>query len=77
MIENQHMGTHLSVPSVSYPMNANMTGLKWFSKYFAKVASTLEGLISLNWETSSIQGDNVHYLNGSVLFISCPLHQVL
>ena len=26
------MGTHLRVLSKSYPMNANMTGFKWFSK---------------------------------------------
>ena len=29
------MGTHLNVLSKSYPMNTNMTGLRWFSKSFA------------------------------------------
>ena len=29
------MGTHLRVLSESYPMNANITGLKCFSKLFA------------------------------------------
>ena len=44
------MGTHLRVLSESYPMNTNMTGLRWFSKIFAaivpwtKVASASEGL---------------------------------
>ena len=34
------MGTHLRVLNESYPMNANMTGFKWFSK----IATALEGL---------------------------------
>ena len=29
------MGTHLRVFRKSFPMNINMTGFKWFSKYFA------------------------------------------
>ena len=45
-----HMGTHLRVLMESYPMNTNMTGLKWFTKnlcvivLWTKVASALEGL---------------------------------
>ena len=27
-----HMGTHLRVLSESYPMNTNVTGIRWFSK---------------------------------------------
>ena len=47
------MGTHLRVLSESSPMNTNMTGLTWFSKFFifvlwTKVASALEGLSSMN-----------------------------
>ena len=43
------MGTHVRVLSESYPVNANMTGLIWFSKkrvllLWMKVASALEGL---------------------------------
>ena len=46
------MGTHLRVLSESFPMNTNMTGLRWFSKkkifvLWTKVATALEGLISL------------------------------
>ena len=29
------MGTHLTVLSESYPMNTNMTGLRWFSYFLA------------------------------------------
>ena len=32
-----HMGTHMKVLSVSYPMNTNMTGFRWFSKIFASL----------------------------------------
>ena len=32
------MGTHLRVPSESYPMNTNMTGLRGNSKIFASYA---------------------------------------
>ena len=43
------MGTHQRVLSESYPMNTNMTGLRWFSNLlcpydWTKVVSTLEGL---------------------------------
>ena len=45
-----HMGTHLRVLCESYPMNANMTGFRWFSKnlcilvLWTEVALALEGL---------------------------------
>ena len=29
------MGTHLKVPSESFPMSTNMTGFRWISKFFA------------------------------------------
>ena len=32
-----HMGTHLRVLSESYPMNTNMTWLRWVSKIFASL----------------------------------------
>ena len=32
-----HMGTHLRVLSISYPMDTNMTGFRWFSKNFASL----------------------------------------
>ena len=45
------MGTHLRVLIESFPMNTNMTGLRWFSITFVslqvlwmRVASALEGL---------------------------------
>ena len=44
------MGTHMRV--LSYPMNTNMTGFRWFPKklcillLWTKVASALQGLIS-------------------------------
>ena len=33
------MGTHLRELTESYPMNANMTGLRWFSKNLHHCAS--------------------------------------
>ena len=45
-----HMGMHLGVLSESFPMNTNMTGLRWFWRnpcgllLWTKVASALEGL---------------------------------
>ena len=44
------MGSHLRVLSESYPMNTNMTGLRWFvgrcvHVLWAKIASALEGLM--------------------------------
>ena len=42
------MGTHLRVFNMSYPMNTNKRGFRWFSKIFMSlcfgVVSTLEGL---------------------------------
>ena len=44
------MGTHLRVLSKNYPMNTNMTGFRWFSKFFcvlvlwSKVASAFGGV---------------------------------
>ena len=32
-----YMDTHQSVLNESYPMNTNMTGFKWFSKFFASL----------------------------------------
>ena len=32
-----HMGTPLRVLSKSFPMNTNMTGFRWFSKFFASL----------------------------------------
>ena len=32
-----HLGTHLKVLSSTYPLNTNMTGLRWFSEIFASV----------------------------------------
>ena len=37
-----HTGTHLRVLSKSYPMNANMTGFRWFSKKIIGEEQTLE-----------------------------------
>ena len=31
------MGTHLKVLGESFPMNTNMTGFRWSSKYFASL----------------------------------------
>ena len=48
-IKHWHVGTHER--ALSYHMNTNMTGFRWFSKIFVslcfgefKVASALEGL---------------------------------
>ena len=37
-----HMGNHLIVPSISYPMNTNMTGFRWFSIIFASLCFGLK-----------------------------------
>ena len=49
------MGTYLRVLSESYPMNNNMTGIRWFSKkkdcvllLWVNVASSLQGLNDFN-----------------------------
>ena len=47
------MGSHLIVLGMSYPMNTNMTGFRWFSNrcirvLWTKVASALEGTTSIN-----------------------------
>ena len=49
MSETLAHGNHLRVPSESYPMNTNLTGLGWFLFVFVlwtkfKVASALKGL---------------------------------
>ena len=51
LLKPWHMGTHLKVLSESYPMNSNITGLRWFSVIFVSlhvlwtnVASALKGL---------------------------------
>ena len=52
-----HMGTYLRVLSESFPMNINMTGLKWFSNIFflvlwTKIDLALEGLntfLTVHW----------------------------
>ena len=50
MIKTLAFGSHLRVLGKNYPMNANMTGFRWFSKnprvlvLWMRVASALEGL---------------------------------
>ena len=41
------MGTHLRILSDSYLMNANMTGIGWFSKIFASNVSLDESSLSI------------------------------
>ena len=41
------MGTHPRVPSESYPLNTNMTGLQWFSKIFASFCGLDESSLSI------------------------------
>ena len=48
------MGTHIRVPSETYPINTNMTGIRKFSNIFvfwSRVASALEDLtlLTLEW----------------------------
>ena len=38
------MGAHLLVLSESYPMNNNMTGLKWFSNYICALYESSLGI---------------------------------
>ena len=35
LLKPWQMGTHLRVLGESFPMNTNMTGLRWFSEIFA------------------------------------------
>ena len=64
-----HIGTHLRVLSVSYPMNTNMTGFGCFQNWcvlvlWMKVASALEGL---SFKYHEIQPLNFH-------MEQCPLY---
>ena len=55
--ESWHMGTHMRVLSESFPINTNMTGFRWFSKFFASLY--LGQKKPQHWTGYGVHGSNI------------------
>ena len=74
-----YMGTHLKVCDESYPINTNMAGFRWFTKYFMSLcfgwewAMYWKGCITLYWH---VENGIKKFKNEKTFTLPCSCHRL-